>query len=90
MFETIIKQIPIIGQSYGLTRTAMSVFNSTDPVSAVRNATLQILDDCSPPQIKYPIKCGVLIGQIVIVALSGGKPWSVALTIGCARQLIDK
>ncbi len=61
MLDAVIKHIPLVGQSYGLTKTAMRIYNSTDPIGAVKNATLSILDDCAPPQVKYPIKCGILV-----------------------------
>jgi hypothetical protein len=88
MFE-LIKQVPVISQAYGLTKTAMKVYNSTDPISAVKNATLSIIEDCAPPQVKYPIKCGILLAQLGLAISSGGNPWAVALAIGSARQIIE-
>jgi hypothetical protein len=73
MFE-LIKQVPVISQAYGLTKTAMKVYNSTDPISAVKNATLSIIEDCAPPQVKYPIKCGILLAQLGLAISSGGNP----------------
>ena len=88
MFE-LLKQLPVISQSVGLTSTAMKVYNSTDPICALKNATLAIVDSCAPPQVKYPIRCGILLAQIGVAVSSGGNPWAVALTLGCARQIID-
>jgi hypothetical protein len=88
MFE-LIKQVPVIGQAYGLTKTAMRVYNSTDPISAVKNATLSIIEDCTPPQVKYPIKCGILLAQLGLAISSGGNPWAIAMAIGSARQIIE-
>lgn len=88
MFE-LIHQVPVVGQAYGLTKTAMRVHNSTDPISAVKNATLSIIEDCAPPQVKYPIKCGILLAQLGLAISSGGNPWAVAMTIGSARQIIE-
>lgn len=42
MFEIFMKHIPVVGQAYGLTKTAMRVYNSSSPVSAMKNATLSI------------------------------------------------
>lgn len=67
----------------------MKVYNSTDPISAVKNATLTIIDDCAPSQVKYPIKCGILLAQIGLAVSSGGNPWAVAMALGSARQIID-
>jgi hypothetical protein len=88
VFE-LINQVPVVGQAYGLTKTAMRVYNSTDPISAVKNATLSIIEDCAPPQVKYPIKCGILLAQLGLAISSGGNPWAVAMAIGSARQIIE-
>ena len=88
MFE-LIKQVPVVGQVYGLTKTAMRVYNSTDPISAVKNATLSIIEDYAPPQVKYPIKCRILLAQLALAISSGGNPWAVAMAIGSARQIIE-
>lgn len=88
MFE-LIKQVPVLGQPYGLTKTAIRVYNSTDAISAVKNATLSIIEDCSPPQVKYPIKCMILLAQLGLAISSGGNPWAVAMAIGSARQIIE-
>lgn len=83
MYELLVKQVPVVGQAYGLTKTAMRVYNSTDPISAVKNATISIVEDCSPPQIKYPIKCGVLVAQLILAAstevILGQLRWRLAL-----------
>ena len=67
----------------------MKVYNSTSPVEAVKVAAVLIIDDCAPPQIKYPIKCGILLAQLGLAVSSGGNPWAVAMVIGSARQIID-
>ena len=89
MIETIFKQIPVVSQAYGLAKTAMRVSESTDPVCAMKNATLTIVEDCTPPQIKYPIKCGVFLVQLGLAVSSGGNPWAVAMTLGSARQILE-
>ena len=51
-----IKQVPVVGQAYGFTKTAMKVYNLTSPIKAVKVVTRSIMDDCVPPQTKYPVK----------------------------------
>mgnify|MGYP007080363500 CR=1 FL=1 len=63
--------------------------NSTSPIEAVKVAAVSIIDDCAPPEIKYPIKCGIFFAQVVLAVSSGGNPWAVAMAIGSARQIID-
>ena len=89
MLGKIIPLVPVLGQGYGFTKTAMKVYNSTSPVKAVIVATVSIIDDCAPPIIKYPVKCGVLLVQVGLAVSSGGNPWAVALAISSARQIID-
>ena len=89
MFNPLIKQVPVVGQAYGFTKTAMKVYNSTSPVEAVKVAAVSIIDDCLPPIIKYPVKCGIFVSQVVVAVSSGGNPWAVAMAIGSARQIID-
>lgn len=89
MLNLFIKELPIVAQSVGFTRTAMKVYKSTSPVEAVKIAAISILDECAPPQVKYPIKCGILIAQIGIAVTTGGNTWSVAMAIGAARQIIE-
>ena len=89
MFNAIMSHIPVVSQVYGFTTTAMKVYNSTSPVEAVKVATISIIDDCAPPQIKYPVKCGIFIAQVGLAVASGGNPWAVTMAIGSARQIID-
>ena len=86
---SIIKQIPVVGQAYRFTKTAMRVYQSTSPVEAVKVTAVSIIDEWAPPQIKYPVKCGILLAQVGLAVSSGGNPWAVAMAIGSARQIID-
>ena len=63
----LIKQIPVVSQAYGFTKDAMKVYNSTSPIEAVKVAAVSIIDDCAPPQIKYPVKCGILVAQVASI-----------------------
>ena len=64
MLDPIVNQVPVVGQAYSFTKTAMKVYNSTSPVEAVKTAFVSILDDCAPPQIKYPVKYNILLAQV--------------------------
>ena len=86
----ILSNIPVVGQAYGLTKTAMKVYNCTDPINATKIALVSVVEDCSPPQVKYPLKCGILLAQVVVAIATGGNPFSVALSLGAIRQIIEK
>ena len=60
----LIKLVPVVGQAYGLIDTVKVVSNITDPIEAVVTAGEMIIEDCLPPQIKYPAECGVAIYSI--------------------------
>lgn len=89
MLKNLVEHVPIVGQAYGLTKTAMKVYNCTSPLNATVVAITSIVEDCSPPQIKYPIKCAVFGAQLVLIVISGGNPFTVALAVGAARQIIE-
>ena len=38
----LIKQVPVVGQDYGFTKTAMKVYNATSPVEAIKVAIEKI------------------------------------------------
>ena len=42
MLNPLIKQVPVVGQAYGFTKTAMKIYNSTSPVEAVKVAAVSI------------------------------------------------
>ena len=88
MLKEIVKGVPVLGQAYGLTSTAMRVYNSASPLEALKLAGFEIAQECLPPQVKYPLKCTVFFAQVAIAA-STGQPWALALAIGQARQIID-
>ena len=85
MLDAVVKQLPVVGQTYGLTKTAMKVYNSTSPVEAVKIAAISIIDDCAPPQVKYPVKCGILVAQIGLAVSTGANPFVIGMILGSAR-----
>ena len=89
ILSEIISGIPIVGQTYGVGKTAVNVYcNATSPVNAVLMAGRGVLIDCTPPQIKYPLKCSLLVGSIASTILSGGNPFVASLAIGQFRAII--
>ena len=78
-----------MGQVIGLTKTAMKVYNCTNPIQAIRVMLTSVVKDCSSPQIQYPIKWKVLLIQLVIVVANGGNTLSVVLSLSMIRQIVD-
>jgi hypothetical protein len=87
MFQIIGPLAGISFQTYKVLELAKNVTESTTiHGGAVKGAKL-LIDVCSPPQIKYPLKCTAFVIQFAI-ALSGGGPVGAALAISSARQLL--
>lgn len=84
------KQIPVLGQLFGLYRTASKVYNSTNPVQAIPLAVLDIVKECSPPQVKFPLECGALLIQLAICISTGGNPFSIACALALGKQIVEK
>ena len=72
MIKKIIKSVPIVGQAYGIVDTVKVIANITDPIQAVTTAGQMIVEDCLPPQVKYPV--------------TGG--FSLSLCLGAAKRVI--
>ena len=91
--KKIIKYVPVVGQAYGLVDTVKTVSNITDPVQAAITAGEMIIEDCFPPQIKYPLECTLLVAEcgaaiygIIAVPVTGG--FSLSLCLGAAKRVI--
>lgn len=90
MFDLLIKNAPVISQAYGFTKTAQRVYNSTSPIGAVSAAVKGIVLDCSPPVVRYPLKCSILALQIALCVSSGGNPLACSFVIGMMDFIIDE
>lgn len=88
MFDLIVKNVPVLSQTYGVTRTAMRIYNSTSPVGAVKAAVKGVLVDCAPPVVKYPLKCIMLASHIALCATTGS-PLACSLAIGFLDYMLD-
>lgn len=93
MIKKIIKSVPILGQAYGIVDTVKVVSNITDPIQAVTTAGQMIVEDCLPPQVKYPVECAMLIAEcgvaiysIAAAPVTGG--FSLSLCLGAAKRVI--
>ena len=84
---TVIKAAPVIAQARSFTDLAKNVTSISDPVNASLTATKMIVGVCTPPHIKYPVKCAILGLQLGLCIYSGGltSVTSTALAIGTAK-----
>jgi hypothetical protein len=92
LLTTVLQILPITGQTNAFVSTAMNVTNCTNPINASVSAIKLIVDVCAPPQVKYPIKCLVLVSQLALCLGSGGTSSVIttATTIAAARQILEE
>ena len=91
--KKIMKNIPVVGQAYGVVDTVKTVSSITDPVEAAIKAGEMIIEDCLPPQVKYPVECALLLGEcsaviysLVAAPATGG--FSLSLCLGAVKRVI--
>ena len=65
MLNTLIKQVPVVGQAYGFTKTAMKIYNSTSPVEAVKVAAVSILSILQVVKIRDELQIICLIHLVL-------------------------
>jgi hypothetical protein len=49
----------------------------------------KVVTNCLPPNIKYPLKCLVLAGQLGVSIGSGGAPISISLVLSSANYILE-
>jgi hypothetical protein len=81
ILRTIAGSTPVVGQVMSLTKTATRVYSASNPTTAVIYAIEGVLIDCSPPVVKYPLKCLALCVQAFIVAGSISNPVAAPITV---------
>ena len=91
-FSNLLTYLPIAAQANSFSRVAREVTSTADPMNACLKASKLIIDVCAPPNVKYPLKCSILLAQIT-VAICSGKVTSVtstSLAIGAAKQVLEE
>ena len=87
------KNVPVVGQAYGIIETVKKVSTVTDPVEALVLAGEMIVEDCLPPQVKYPVECAIFLAECSVVVysavaapLTGG--FSLSICLALAKRII--
>ena len=88
VFE-VVRRLPVISQSYGLTRAAMRSCETGDPVEALKCSAVRLAKYCTPPHVLMPLRCGIFAAQLCLTASTGWNPWATSITLATARQIID-
>ena len=85
---------PVVGQAMGFASTAVKDSNATSPQTPIAVAIEGIIQDCTPPQIKYPFKCAMLLGQVGIAIASSTNPvtgpMALSLLIGQCTSILEE
>jgi hypothetical protein len=58
------KQIRVVGKAFRSAMTVVKIYISMNPIELNAEITKFIINDCLPPQIKYPVKYTVYIDNI--------------------------
>lgn len=89
---SIVKAAPVIAQARSFTDLAKNITKVSDPLNASLSATKLIVEVCTPPNVKYPVKCTILALQVGMCVYSGGltSVTSTALAIGTAKQVLEE
>jgi hypothetical protein len=96
MFENFIGIVPwsrVIGvlapplKSFQVINLAKNATDTTNPALAIVKGVALLVDVCSPPQVKYPLKCVVMLAQYGIVLTSSG-PISFVMLLSTIQQIL--
>lgn len=92
ILRDIVGSVPVIGQTVGFVEVATVVTKISSPSAAAAAGIELAIERCTPPIVKYPLKCAVLFGQFIIV---GGSitnpvtaPFSVSMLIGSLKSIL--
>lgn len=78
MLNSLLKKVPAIGQVYSFIKTAIKGYNSTLPIEVV---AVLIIDDFAAPQVKYFVKCVIILLQVGFTVSSGKNTWTVTVVV---------
>jgi hypothetical protein len=84
--------VPVVAQARSLSELAQNVTKISDPVSASLTASKLIVQACTPLQIKYPLKCTILLLQFGVCFSTGdmSSVTSVVVGIGTVKQILEE
>lgn len=88
----LLKAAPVVAQARSFSDVAKNVTNISDPVNASFCAAKLIVDLCTPPQIRFPVKCTILALQLGVCFSTGGlgTVTGAALAIGSGKQILEE
>ena len=89
MVFRVIRHLPVISQSYGVTQSAIRSCETNDPVGALKCSAVRLAKYCAPPHVLMPLRCGIFAAQLCLTASSGWNPWATSITLATARQIVD-
>ena len=74
--------IPYAGPIITLATRSKDIYNSTNPITLVKEITLTLAEECLPPPLVMTVECAVFfvnVGSMVVVP-SNPITWNLALT----------
>jgi hypothetical protein len=90
--SSLLKAAPVVAQARSFSELAKNVTNISDPVNASFSAAKLIVNVCTPPHIKFPVKCTILALQLGVCLSTGGlgTVTGAALAIGSGKQILEE
>lgn len=81
--------IGLVGSSNKFANAAKNVTEIADTRGAITKAVCNIVSDCMPPQIKYPVRCLIFGSSLYYSVCTGGTPWSWSVVINAGTEIIQ-
>jgi len=86
--KTVAPFVPVAGSAYGFTRTCVKVYNATSPTKALVAGVKEIVIDCTPPVIKYPLLCAGAIACGGAACVTGDPNFAVG-AFECCSAIVE-
>ena len=79
--------IPVVGLAYRFSKTCFRVYRANSPTKALIAGLKGIVIDCTPPVIKYPLLCTVMMTCSSTSCTTGDPNFEFGV-IECAKEII--
>lgn len=89
LVSTITLNIFPFGRIVKVTRTAVNITNSTNPVVVTLNVTKTVLECCAPPPLRLAVDC-VALGAGVVSTIASPNPISVGVAAHFVGKIYDE
>jgi hypothetical protein len=79
--------VPVVGSAYGFGKTCIEIYSSTSPSRAIVAGVKSVVINCTPPVIKYPALCAVMLACGGAACVTGDPNFAFG-AIECATEIV--